>query len=141
MIGKNEYFPGWVATGDGTLVQIQKPGDGSESLYYKGNKAKHCVLFWTIIDANCRCRYLLSRPGTTSERTTFTASPLYQQRDAYFLPGQHLLWDTALQGDGPVMSPFKKSQIRNMSAGDRKIAQEYNELLAQQRIEVEWFLL
>lgn len=131
-------FPGWVGTGDGTVVPVQKPSDATETMYYNGKHKIHCMLMWTVVDKSGRVRWLECLPGSRSERDFFTSSGLYRTPYLYFLNGQYVIWDSALQGDGPVEVPYTPTQLGRLSLEGARKAKVYNTQLRQIRIRVEW---
>jgi hypothetical protein len=118
---------GWsgipVAVGaiDGTSHKLQRPRTEPQEQYYSGHRHMHCMHTVVIIDTNNAIRYVHSGfHGHYNDTQCVAMLPsIGPGQELDFPANSYLLADQAYKTGHPIMSPYRKLQIRRQNAEEK----------------------
>jgi hypothetical protein len=120
---------------DSTCSEIRRPKE-NQDLYYRGDKAYHNILNQLVVDPLGRNIHLtFGGQGSRNDRGFFNESVLYSNQNEHFSPGEYLIADGGFRGNGSVVCPFNRNEVRGE---DRNNRARFNQNLRSSRVTVEW---
>jgi hypothetical protein len=130
--------PTAIAVIDGTHCRIRVPVD-NQSAHYSAYKKYHTQNYFIAVDAHGFILYISEAfPGRSNDRGSFNTTPFATNNCPLVSPNELIIVDGGFPGDGPLLQPFTKPQIRKQR--DEHIRQEMinaNEMLTLDRALVE----
>ena len=107
-----------IALLDGTHCRIRVPID-NESAYYSAYKKYHTQNYFIAVDAHGYILYISEPfPGRANDRGSFNTTPFGRSDCPYVSRNEYIIVDGGFPGDGPLLQPFRKPQIRSEENDD-----------------------
>lgn len=125
---------------DGTSHPIYRPQNEPQEQFYSRHRHMHCIHTQVLVDNQNHIRLIRSGfLGHQNDAQQFNSLPqIGHGLPLNFPPDCYLLGDKIYANRYPVVTPFKRHQLRNKTRRERRKCQKVNRRIGECRIYVEY---